>query len=219
MKECMDVLISLMTKIVNKSLSMGVFPRSKEAVLIKPLIKNSLDCNILNNYRSVSNVTFLSKFIKRGVAFHLNTYIININLNGSLQSVYKSGHSTETAFVWVKHYIMMSINQGMPVLRILLDQSPGFNAPDHNVLVSRLKDMLGMSRKVLEWFRFGIFYVMFSCFLVLCGVPRGSILCQVFTMYTCPFGIIAQTYRVKYHLYADDTHRYISLDPDNEFLE
>jgi len=35
-------------------------------------------------------------------------------------------------------------------------------------------------------------------------------------MYTCPLGIIEQLYGVKYHLYADDTQLYISLDPDNE---
>jgi len=39
---------------------------------------------------------------------------------------------------------------------------------------------------------------------------------MVFTMYTRPPGIIAQQYGVKYHLYADDTQPYMSLDPDNE---
>ena len=35
-------------------------------------------------------------------------------------------------------------------------------------------------------------------------------------MFTRPLGIIVQRYGVKYHLYADDTLLYISLDPDNE---
>ena len=35
-------------------------------------------------------------------------------------------------------------------------------------------------------------------------------------MYTRPLGIIAQRYRVKYHLYADDTQLYVSLDTDSE---
>jgi hypothetical protein len=32
------------------------------------------------------------------------------------------------------------------------------------------------------------------------------------------FGIIAQRSCIKYHLHADDTQLYISLDPDNELI-
>ena len=61
-----------------------------------------MDCNILNNYIPLINFTFLSKVIEKAVAFHLNEYLINNNLNESLQSAYKSGHITETALVRVK---------------------------------------------------------------------------------------------------------------------
>ena len=52
---------------------------------------------------------------------------------------------------------------------------------------------------------------------LLSSVSQGSVLGSlVFTRYTRPLGIIAQRYGAKYHLYADDTQLYISLDPDNE---
>ena len=41
-KDYLDVLISLITNIVNKSLSLIVFPRSMKAALVKPLKKNTL---------------------------------------------------------------------------------------------------------------------------------------------------------------------------------
>ena len=53
-KGCLDFLKSSITNIVNKSLSLGVFPRFTKAALIKPLIKKyGSDCNIRNNYRPV----------------------------------------------------------------------------------------------------------------------------------------------------------------------
>jgi len=54
-----------------------------------------------------------SKVIERAVAFHLNKYLIRNNLNESLKSAYKSGHSTETALVWVIFFIIMSIDQAV----------------------------------------------------------------------------------------------------------
>jgi len=62
-----------------------------KTAVVKPLIKkHTLDCNILNNYRPVSNLTFLFTFIDSAVAFHLNKYSINNNLTESLQSAYKA---------------------------------------------------------------------------------------------------------------------------------
>ena len=61
-KDCLDILINPIINIVNKSLSLYVFPRSTKAALVKPLIKNhTMDCTILNNYRHVSNLTFYLK--------------------------------------------------------------------------------------------------------------------------------------------------------------
>jgi len=48
---------------------------------------------------------------------------------------------------------MMSIDQGQPVILVLLDLSAAFDTVDHNVFFSRLKDMFGLSGKILEWFR------------------------------------------------------------------
>jgi len=62
----------------------------------------------------------------KGVIHHNN------NLNESLQSAYKSGQSTETALVRVKND-MMSIDQGKPVLLVLLDLSGAFDTVDHKV--------------------------------------------------------------------------------------
>ena len=95
---------------------------------------------------------YASASLHEAVAFHLNKYLINYILNESLQSAYTSGHSTETALVRVKNDIMMSIDQGKPVIVVLLDLSAAFDTVEHNVPFSRLKEMFGLSGRVLEWF-------------------------------------------------------------------
>ena len=61
-KKCQDILICPNAKIINTSLSSGVFPLSTKAALVKSLIKrHNLDCNVLSNYRRVSNSSYLSK--------------------------------------------------------------------------------------------------------------------------------------------------------------
>jgi len=65
---------------------------------------------------------------------------------------------------------MISIDQGKPVILVLMDLPAAFDTVDHNVLFCRLKGMFDLSGRVLEWFRsylFMVFYLMFSfCYLV-----------------------------------------------------
>jgi len=111
-KDGRDILINQISKIVNKLTYMGVFPRSMKASLVKLLItKTSLGCNILNNYRAASNLIVLSKIIEGADYFNLNKWLFNEHLNESLHYAHKSGHTTETALVQMKNYIMTSTDQ------------------------------------------------------------------------------------------------------------
>ena len=118
-KECQDILICPIAKIVNTSLSSGVFPLSMKAALVKPLTKrHNFDCNVLNNYRPVSNLSYLSKIIERAVAVRLNKYLLDSNLIMSRQSASRTGHNTETALIRMKNYIMMSIDQSKAFINV-----------------------------------------------------------------------------------------------------
>ena len=89
---------------------------------------------------------------------------------------------------------MMSIDQGKPLILVHLDLSAAFDTVDHNVLLSKLKDMFGQSGKVLEWFRSYLKQrshgILSDIQFLLSGLPQGSVL--------GPLGIIAQQYGVKY---------------------
>ena len=79
-KECMDILLPSITRLVNCSLSEGVVPDEVKKAIVTPLIKkSSLPPNDLKNYRPVSGLGFISKLVERVVAAQLNDHV---SLNG-----------------------------------------------------------------------------------------------------------------------------------------
>ena len=152
--QLLDLLIPVITKIVNLSLSSSTFPADFKHALIKPLLKKSnLDTTILNNFRPISNLAFLSKIIEKVVAAQLQDHLETNNINEPFQSAYKSGHSTETALLRVQNDILCAIDNKCGVLLVLLDLSAAFDTVDHCTLLALLKLSVGIEDKALLWFR------------------------------------------------------------------
>ena len=125
-----------------------------KSAVIKPLLKKeNLDCNILKNYRPVSNLPFLSKVLERVVAKQLKQYMSDYNLHEPFHSAYKQFHSTESALLIVHNDILCAMeNQGVTLL-VLLDLSSAFDTIDHAVLLARLHHRLGINATILRWFQ------------------------------------------------------------------
>ena len=232
-KECVDILLPSITKIINLSLSEGVFPSSFKHAIVTPLLKKStLSRNELKNYRPVSGLCFLSKLLERAVATRMKFHLELNNLGEIFQSAYKSGHSTETALLCIKNHVHLAQSQGKATALILLDLSAAFDIIHHSSLCACLSKWFGFSGKALSWFRSyltGRSQVVkvgesFSDPIdVTFGVPQGSVLGPIlFSLYTVPLSKIISKYEnIKFHFYADDTQLYFHLSPNStreEFL-
>ena len=65
LKDCLDILLPSITKLVNYFLIDGSFPNAFKKAVVTPLIKKaSLPRNNLKNYCPVSGLCFLSKFVE-----------------------------------------------------------------------------------------------------------------------------------------------------------
>ena len=76
LKDCLSVLAPFLTELVNQSLEQGQFPSLFKLAAITPLLKKPELDSSFNNYRPISNLTFLSKLIERVVSNQLVRYLL-----------------------------------------------------------------------------------------------------------------------------------------------
>jgi hypothetical protein len=107
LKDCLDELAPVMTKIINASLDAAYVPRAFKNSRIRPLLKKAnLDANELKNYRPVSNLPFISKILEKVVDVRIENHLKNNDLHEVNQSAYRKFHSTETALLKVQNDIL-----------------------------------------------------------------------------------------------------------------
>ena len=135
-KQCIDILLPSLTKLVNLSLKNSIFPNPFKQAIVTPLLKKStLSKEDLKSYRPVSGLSFLSKLVERIVAAQIRSHMDSHDLGNTFQSAYKLGHSTETALLCIKNEIHFSLSKGMPTALVLLDLSAAFDTIDHDTLL------------------------------------------------------------------------------------
>ena len=221
-----DVLIPYFCFLVNLSLSSGTMAGLKEAC-IRPLLKqNSLDPDILSNYRPISQLPFLSKLIERVVLTQLNSHISKNNLWNHSQFAYKKYHSTESLLLKLINDISTNIDHGLCTLVVAIDLSAAFDTVDHHKLLEILCSSFNIKGTALSWFHsfltgrsqtVTINHVLSDILCVIFGVPQGSVLGPVlFNIYCSSIVKVFSSCGFSILNYADDNTGYISFSCSSE---
>ncbi len=136
------------------SLLSGTFPNSLKTAVVKPLLKKrNLDNTMLSNYRPISNLPFIGKIIEKIVFNQLNNYLNSNEYLDNFQSGFRVHHSTETALIKLINDIRFNSDFGKISVLVLLDLCAAFDTVDHNILLERLENWVGLSGMALKWFR------------------------------------------------------------------
>ncbi len=152
LKEVLPEVIDPLLAIINSSLSLGYVPKNFKLAVIKPLIKKTqLDPKDLVNYRTITNLPFLSKILEKVVSSQLYSFLEKNDICEDFQSGFRPSHSTETALIRVTNDL--SSDRGCISLLVLLDLSAAFDTIDHNILLNRLENFVGISGSALAWFK------------------------------------------------------------------
>ena len=124
-------------------------PEEHKEELVKPLLKKANLELIDKNYRPVSNLSFLSKLIKRVVAEQLVDHVEKSNLMEQNQLAYRQFHSTETTLIKVRDDILKAIENKEVMCLVLLDLSAALDTIDHEIFQKRLLNCFGAEYSAL----------------------------------------------------------------------
>ena len=209
LKEHIDILVPVITIIVNLSFDNAIFPTHFRNALVSPLLKKpSLDVDNLKNFRPVSNLCFISKIVEKAVTLRLAIHLSLNNLYEQNQSAYRKYHGTETALPKVHNDILCELDNKRGVFLILLDPSAAFDIIDHDILFKRLES-IGVGGSALRWFQsylcskpqpVNINGTVSSHVSLPYGVPQGSVLGPIlFTISSSPIASIARKHGLHVH--------------------
>ena len=210
-------------KIINNIFKTGIFPKEEKCAIIYPYIKDLKgDIEDFNNYRPVSNISFIGKIYEQCIYYRLAEYINRNELLPIYQSAYRKNHSTESALTKVYNDIIVAKDEGLCTMMVYLDLSAAFDTIDHSLLKSELFH-LGIRGRALD---------LVSSYLegrtvqvqvkdklssprpLLFGVPQGSVLGPVlFSLYVRSIHNVFKDLDINYHSYADDTVFYLKFKP------
>ena len=127
--------------------------------------------------------------------------------------------------------ILLKMNAQEVTLLITLDLSSGFDTItfNHNILLSRLQNMVGIQGKALDWFKsyldnrgqqISINGILCQRFKLDSGVPQGSCLgLLLFIIYVSQLFKVIEDELPDLHGYADDTQLYLSFKPNTNTLQ
>ena len=222
-KQHLPALIQILCRIVNCSLSSGVFPAELRKARITPVLKPSLDTRQLTSYRPASNLSFLGKLIEKVVSSQVASFVKSNDLSEPLQSAYRPYHSTETALLTVQDAFFRAIDSHQAVFLIMVDLSAAFDTVDHNILLQRLTGDFGLDGVVHQWFhtylsdrssQVCVKDTLSTEAKLKYGVPQGSVIGpQMFTYYSHTIGQLIRRHSIQYNMYADDVQLFLTFNP------
>ncbi|RVE51257.1 hypothetical protein evm_004061 [Chilo suppressalis] len=216
--------LSIITTIINMSITSCTFPDQWKVSIIKPLHKVDHPTE-LNELRPISILPFMSKILEKVVCAQLIEYLNANNILPKRQSGFRTGLSTATALLDVVDDILAGQDADKGTMLVLLDFSRAFDTIDTDLLLAKLK-YYGFNDSAVRWFssylsgRSQMVEVLSKSGIkkysatspVYRGVPQGSILGPIlFILYTAD--LPSCVLNCNHHLYADDLQVYKSFKP------
>ena len=146
-------IVHTVTKIINISLTQGIFTEEWKTAIVHPLLKKLGSELTPSNYRPVSNLSFLSKLLEKYALQQFNNHCITNKLLPDYQLAYRKNYSMETSLIKLISDISWAVERQQVTALTALDLSAAFNTVDHEILIEVLEHQFGITNLALSWFK------------------------------------------------------------------
>ena len=120
-------------------------------LLMRPLIKK-IGLELIHNYRSISNLSFISNVVEKCALDQLKAHCDSNNCMLPYQSDYRKHFSAETAPLKICNNILWSMEEQQTSAFKAIDLFAAFDTADHTTLLDVLNITFGIEGKALERF-------------------------------------------------------------------
>ena len=141
------IILKPITKLFNKSITMGVFPTALKAAKIVPIYKKG-ELNNINNYRPISLLPTMSKIWEKLMNIQLQEKLDEYNIIINDQYGFRRGHSTINAVQKLVFEVNKLKRDRKVVCAVFIDVSKAFDSCHHDVILNKLAN-IGLSNNSL----------------------------------------------------------------------
>ena len=151
LQELSDILCIPLTKLFNKSLSLGKLPSEWKEGRISAIFKKG-SRKIAGNYRPISLTSIVCKTMEHCVRNHIVNHMMINNLFSNQQYGFIRGRSTVLQMLNVMDVWTKAMDKGDSIDTVYLDFTKAFDKVPHNRLMSKLNS-IGINTETLNWIK------------------------------------------------------------------
>ncbi|CAH0725078.1 unnamed protein product, partial [Brenthis ino] len=150
LKLARDIIVPILTHIVNLCFLTGVFPTIFKISIIHPIYKTG-NKNCVSNYRPISVLPALSKIIEKIINKRLISYLEKENILSDNQFGFRAGKSTAHAVSNLVEFIVTNIDKKTKCVGVFLDLTKAFDTVCIPRLLEKM-EQIGIRGTVLQLF-------------------------------------------------------------------